>query len=254
MNVNDNSCYICLAENSENHVLIHPCHCKWVHRDCLDQWRVQNPERGFYSCEVCRYEYRIQRLWWGRLLGYRATAIGFTIVSMGLGTVASGWLSSLTVNTVWYWWKILVNWLNHQEHVGVETPPWSGHRMQMLFHGLFWLTCLGIVQLVRNGSGVRPNIDWDAVHNRPGIIYRPIYISSPPQPAVEEKREEKREEKEEKKERKEKKVPWTYTSPSYGVWIAVLSGAALCGYHSYNWFRDRCVKWCQQAQERIENV
>lgn len=252
----NNTCYICLGEGSEDQPLIHPCYCKFVHRDCLNQWRAECPDRHFWVCEVCRYEYRIQRLWWGKVLGHPLTSVGLTLTSMVGGTMGSGWISSLAVNAMWLWWKIFANWLNHQSHLVVETPPWSGHRMQVLFHGLFWMACLGIYQLIkslRQADG--PNIDWNVVHNRPGVVYRPIYISSPSPSLSEEKKEEsKRSPRDKSNKSKKPDTPWTYTSPSATAWVAVLSGAAVCSYHVYHWFRKRCSTWCQEAQEYIENV
>ncbi|KAI8634189.1 hypothetical protein F5Y19DRAFT_203323 [Xylariaceae sp. FL1651] len=51
--------------------LISPCRCKgsikYMHEGCLKLWRDQNPSKG-YKCDICKYEYRIERLSWAQRL------------------------------------------------------------------------------------------------------------------------------------------------------------------------------------------
>jgi hypothetical protein len=58
---NDRQCRICLDDEGE---LIAPCKCKgsskWVHRVCLDQWRITKPDRFFTHCDICSFEYVIE--------------------------------------------------------------------------------------------------------------------------------------------------------------------------------------------------
>ena len=59
-------CRICLADDDAAHdPLIAPCSCagtmKFVHRECLDQWRAQ--ERvplAFSHCPQCKFQYRTE--------------------------------------------------------------------------------------------------------------------------------------------------------------------------------------------------
>lgn len=54
-------CWVCLASEG---ALMAPCTCdgsmKWVHRDCLDRWRVSatNP-RNFTHCRHCGFQFRM---------------------------------------------------------------------------------------------------------------------------------------------------------------------------------------------------
>ncbi|KAH3757372.1 hypothetical protein Pelo_10800 [Pelomyxa schiedti] len=46
--------------------LISPCSCsgsvKWVHRECLDQWRAVSPNPlSFYRCDICHTKYLLRR-------------------------------------------------------------------------------------------------------------------------------------------------------------------------------------------------
>ena len=62
-------CRICLDDEGDdgndniNDPMIAPCMCKgnskWVHRSCLDSWRMNEPDRAFAQCTECRYTYRL---------------------------------------------------------------------------------------------------------------------------------------------------------------------------------------------------
>ena len=53
-------CRICLEESTNRNDFISPCKCsgssKYVHRECLNQWRSQNPS-SYKQCEVCHFTY-----------------------------------------------------------------------------------------------------------------------------------------------------------------------------------------------------
>lgn len=56
-------CRICLEEDSPE-TMIAPCRCKggsrWVHRECLDEWRTNERDRAFSKCTECLFEYYLQ--------------------------------------------------------------------------------------------------------------------------------------------------------------------------------------------------
>ena len=59
-----NVCRICLSDEDPES-LIAPCLCagtsKWVHRECLDEWRAQEQvPRAFTHCPTCKFEYEIE--------------------------------------------------------------------------------------------------------------------------------------------------------------------------------------------------
>lgn len=85
------TCRICFEQETaesqdRSNPLICPCMCsgssKYVHRQCLQQWRKTNHRAdASYQCEVCKYRYRYQRLWWASILGHQVTlAIMFVLV------------------------------------------------------------------------------------------------------------------------------------------------------------------------------
>jgi hypothetical protein len=60
------TCRICL-EDDDPDSMIAPCKCrgssKWVHRDCLDEWRLNERDRAFSQCTECLFEYYMQPIY-----------------------------------------------------------------------------------------------------------------------------------------------------------------------------------------------
>ncbi|KAL2218526.1 RING finger domain protein [Thermoascus aurantiacus ATCC 26904] len=66
--------------------LIRPCKCKgssrYVHEGCLSKWRHADPDygrRNYWQCPTCRFQYRLERVRWGRWISSTATQIGLTL-------------------------------------------------------------------------------------------------------------------------------------------------------------------------------
>lgn len=56
-------CRICLESDEQE--MISPCLCKgtskWVHRQCLDTWRVMDDRYGtFHTCPTCKFNYEFE--------------------------------------------------------------------------------------------------------------------------------------------------------------------------------------------------
>lgn len=57
-------------ESEDGGRLLRPCLCKgsqkYVHEQCLQAWRLQNPAaiRNYWQCPTCRYKYRLERMNW----------------------------------------------------------------------------------------------------------------------------------------------------------------------------------------------
>jgi hypothetical protein len=56
-------CRICLEDDHPER-MISPCKCKggskWVHRECLDEWRLNEKDRAFSKCTECLFQYHMQ--------------------------------------------------------------------------------------------------------------------------------------------------------------------------------------------------
>ncbi|KAI9286001.1 hypothetical protein BC943DRAFT_322310 [Umbelopsis sp. AD052] len=83
-------CRICLMLSNENYhepmafdPLIRPCLCKgsmaYVHLQCLQRWRKESFKNQF-TCEVCHYQYNLQRPFWANVVGSPFLKIFITIV------------------------------------------------------------------------------------------------------------------------------------------------------------------------------
>ncbi|KAG4426477.1 hypothetical protein IFR04_000359 [Cadophora malorum] len=69
--------------------LIRPCKCrgsqKYVHEGCLQEWRHSDPSysrRNFWECPTCKYQYRLERMRWSRLITSTLTQIAITFLIM----------------------------------------------------------------------------------------------------------------------------------------------------------------------------
>ncbi|KAL2197172.1 hypothetical protein P885DRAFT_36184 [Corynascus similis CBS 632.67] len=66
--------------------LMSPCKCKgsqrYVHEGCLQAWRNAAPlsDRNYWRCPTCHFEYRLQRLRWGRWLSSKLLRGTLTVV------------------------------------------------------------------------------------------------------------------------------------------------------------------------------
>jgi hypothetical protein len=234
----EKSCRICLGtEEPEN--LIRPCHCnggmRYVHRNCLNEWRLQNVADGYYSCDICRYRYTFRRIWWARLLESKLTSGGISIVLFVTSIIVFGYVSAETINRMWYWF-------NHDTYH-------SPHRLQVLFYGLTIVGLPGLYMMIRDYI-LNMNFNDVAEHvvRQRGNSYTP-YVYIYPQETV---RQRDMEKKEVAKEEKPKVAD--YKSPSLFLWIPVLIGASKTVYTTYRYINTKCRTYCNTIQELIENV
>ncbi|TGJ83135.1 hypothetical protein E0Z10_g5607 [Xylaria hypoxylon] len=62
--------------------LISPCLCKgsikYMHEGCLKLWMNENPAKG-YTCDICKYQYRLERLSWAQRLRSPVISIMMTL-------------------------------------------------------------------------------------------------------------------------------------------------------------------------------
>ncbi|CAK7198919.1 hypothetical protein SEUCBS139899_001587 [Sporothrix eucalyptigena] len=88
-----------ISESPEDGRLISPCHCKgsqkYVHEGCLQAWRLARPmaERNYWKCPTCGFEYRMQRLSWGRMISNKVTRALLTLLVFGLTLFVLGFIA-----------------------------------------------------------------------------------------------------------------------------------------------------------------
>ncbi|KAL2179841.1 uncharacterized protein P884DRAFT_283041 [Thermothelomyces heterothallicus CBS 202.75] len=74
-----------VSEDPELGRLMSPCKCKgsqkYVHEGCLRAWRNAAPlsDRNYWRCPTCQFEYRLERLRWGRWLSSKVLRVTLTV-------------------------------------------------------------------------------------------------------------------------------------------------------------------------------
>jgi hypothetical protein len=240
----DKQCRICLEKEPEQE-LISPCRCRggsrFIHRQCLQQWRQENVNESYFRCNECRFEYQYSRVWWGRILEAPWTIRFFTVVLFVVLIMSSGYLSSRVCNTIWYYFM----------HQGAALAP---HRLQILFHGLAWVSLPGFflfllydmprhVGPLLNNPNALPVIEFPVIFTN-DRRYSERRRAPSPKPEAE------------KKEAEAKSGPRvvTYDPPAVIFWCLVAAGTARSVYHTYGWLRRRVSRMCSQAQSLVENI
>lgn len=252
-------CQICFDGDEVGNTLIRPCLCRYIHRNCLDTWRSTNINNSFMRCEVCNYQYRTSRVWIGRLLAHKATAWISAILLTSVGGLLTGYGSSALYNSLWYWF-------HHQVYH-------SPHRLQVVFHSLFWTSIPGfyyLLSLPRQIADALPNADqasripwedilriWSYRNNISRVDH--YHHHEEVKEAKHRERERERELDEDKQENKEKKEKRKvevarYEEKSTIAWMTVLIGAVSSLYFTYSVVHQKCLQLSLRFQSYIENV
>ncbi|KAL1884329.1 hypothetical protein VTK73DRAFT_23 [Phialemonium thermophilum] len=93
-----------ISEDPELGRLLSPCRCKgsqkYVHEGCLQAWRQSAPlsERNFWRCPTCQFEYRIERLRWGRWVSSRLTRGILTLAIVTFSIFLLGFVADPIIN------------------------------------------------------------------------------------------------------------------------------------------------------------
>lgn len=159
-------CRICLEEDNPE-TMIAPCLCKggskWVHRECLDEWRTNERDRAFSKCTECLFEYHLQPLaeesdGCGCKPQQRRSALFYWMVSRDacLGIV----LQQLVVAFLGFFVHFCDS--DHQlpSLLGMDTSVLSGSKMVWVYYGFGWfaffigLGLYGSVVMCTNGCDI----------------------------------------------------------------------------------------------------
>ncbi|KAL2265709.1 hypothetical protein VTJ83DRAFT_6809 [Remersonia thermophila] len=93
-----------VSDDPELGRLISPCRCKgtqkYVHEGCLQAWRMSAPlsDRNFWRCPTCQFEYRLERLRWGRWLSSKPLRAGLTVFIMAFTVFLLGFVADPILN------------------------------------------------------------------------------------------------------------------------------------------------------------
>ncbi|PGG98384.1 hypothetical protein AJ79_08892 [Helicocarpus griseus UAMH5409] len=85
--------------------LIRPCKCKgssrYVHEGCLNAWRHADPsysDRNFWKCPTCGFEYRLERMRWGRWITSTGTQLVLTAAILLFAMFLLGFVADPIIN------------------------------------------------------------------------------------------------------------------------------------------------------------
>ncbi|KAI4215805.1 MAG: hypothetical protein LQ351_001793 [Letrouitia transgressa] len=100
--------------------LLRPCKCKgsskYVHEGCLQAWRHADPEygqRNYWHCPTCGFQYRLERLKWGRWISSTATQIILTTSILFTTVFLAGFAGDFIIN------------LYLDPYFFISTRPWA---------------------------------------------------------------------------------------------------------------------------------
>ncbi|KAL2257883.1 hypothetical protein VTK26DRAFT_9054 [Humicola hyalothermophila] len=162
-----------VSEDPELGRLISPCKCKgsqkYVHEGCLQAWRNAAPlsDRNYWRCPTCHFEYRMERLRWGRWLSSKALRAALTVLVMLVTVFLLGFVADPIIN---FWLDPfgsiaggLTEVLLEPEYEDVELDDdepasWS-------FHFLKGFLSLGLLGFLKTMFAMSP---WNWIHVRIG--------------------------------------------------------------------------------------
>ncbi|KAI1271540.1 hypothetical protein F5Y07DRAFT_382740 [Xylaria sp. FL0933] len=76
--------------------LISPCLCKgsikYMHEGCLKLWMNENPSKG-YKCDICKYQYRMERLSWAQRLRSPVISLAMTLTILFVTVFLLGFIA-----------------------------------------------------------------------------------------------------------------------------------------------------------------
>jgi len=143
--------------------LFSPCKCKgsqkYVHEGCLQAWRNAGPrnDRNSWKCPTCGFEYKLERLVWGRMLSRPLVRVSLTLSIMVLTVFLLGFVGD-TVIDLW-----LDPFGTIQETVmgdGVEVRYDDDEEGDWLDHFLKGFLSLGLLGFVKTLWTMNPIYYW----------------------------------------------------------------------------------------------
>jgi hypothetical protein len=93
-----------VSEDPELGRLLSPCKCKgsqkYVHQGCLQAWRLAAPlsDRNYWQCPTCHFQYRLERLRWGRWLSSKVLRATLTVLIMVVTVFLLGFVADPIIN------------------------------------------------------------------------------------------------------------------------------------------------------------
>lgn len=162
------SCRICLEDDDPGD-MIAPCQCrggsKWVHRRCLDQWRIHETDRAFSKCTECLFDYHLQPISNNSSSSQMMIRRRAKYVLMVSRDLCMATLSLQAVIALLGW---VVSWMDPDRSLPAYINPNYPVAVYYLFGFLVLLVLLGIfgtMMLCQHGCSVKGSLEqFPAVH------------------------------------------------------------------------------------------
>jgi hypothetical protein len=94
-----------ISSDPESGRLIRPCKCRgsqqYVHEGCLQEWRHADPQygqRNYFQCPTCKFQYRLERMKWSRLIQNPLLQLGVTAFIMLITIFILGFVADPIIN------------------------------------------------------------------------------------------------------------------------------------------------------------
>ena len=146
------------SSDPESGRLLRPCKCKgsskYVHEGCLQAWRHADPgyaKRNYWHCPTCGFQYRLERMNWGRWISSTTTQIVLTVTILFTTMFIMGFVADPIINIYLDPYSFLSS--ASTSHLGTklepiltddEVPTWTEHFIK----GLASLGLLSFVKVI----------------------------------------------------------------------------------------------------------
>lgn len=128
--------------------LIHPCRCKgssgYVHEGCLSTWRhASYSDRNFWHCPTCGFQYRIERLRWGRWISSSVSQLILTLLILLFAMFLLGFVSDPIIN---FYSNPLSVFIDDDWDAEIEVLP---GQQEWIVHFMKGFASLGVLSFIK---------------------------------------------------------------------------------------------------------
>ncbi|KAI6250270.1 hypothetical protein HI914_01324 [Erysiphe necator] len=159
-----------ISEDPTSGRLLRPCLCrgsqKYVHELCLQKWRYANShglqKPNFWQCPTCKFQYRLQRMIWSRLIISPTVRIGITFIVIIATTFVFGFFADYIIT-------LYTNPLITLSHISSESRAilnQEGDDSSWAIHFLKGFVSIGILGIMKTTLAMSP---WQWVFKGFGV-------------------------------------------------------------------------------------
>lgn len=148
--------------------LLRPCKCKgssrYVHEGCLRSWRHADPDygrRNYWQCPTCGFQYRLERMRWGRWISSPLTQIGLTLMILLFAMFLLGFVADPIINLYVDPYDTISSAQFWGPNTVREVPVSSNKPVSWLEHFIKGLASLGVLSFLKVLFALSPWQWWN---------------------------------------------------------------------------------------------